>query len=121
MRCAPHQRSLRATAPLPGGQLLGLLAGHVLTADEWDALKWGPAAGGGEKQAHGGGSAWLAREMALESYCVELNVPSTKGEEGEKLFLSSFGYGAPAACATQPASRRADSRSGGQQRISCLL
>jgi hypothetical protein len=77
-----------------------LLAGHVLTADEWDALKWSPAAGGDAKQAPGGAD-WIAREIALESYCVEMTVPDHPnakdytGEEPEKLFLSSFGYGAP--------------------------
>ena len=78
-----------------------MLAGHVLTADEWDSLKWSPAAGGVDKPAQSG-SSWLAREMALESYCVELTVPSypnTKHDprdEPVKLFLSSFGYGAAA-------------------------
>jgi hypothetical protein len=72
----------------------------VLTTDEWETLKW-RRAGGDDKPAQSGTSTSLAREMALESYCVELSVPNYPNskyypsDEPEKLFLSCFGYGAP--------------------------
>jgi len=92
-----RQRGLRATAPLPGGCLLGLLVGHLLTQSEWETLKWNSSAAGGEK-----GPLLLAREIALESYCSEMTLPKADGEEEpQKLFLSSFGYGARLAARTR--------------------
>lgn len=93
------QRGLRAAAPLPCGHLLGLLQGLLLTKGEWETLKWSPA-GAGEKGGGAGGPQWLAQEIAIESYCHELTLPhhpnaaGYNGEEPQKLYLSSFGYGA---------------------------
>ena len=89
----PRQRGLRATEPTPAGTVLGLVAGHLLTYEEWHELKVkAPGAEEGDvKETH-----W-AWEIAHESYCSELTAPGADDDDDDsdtpKLYLSSFGYG----------------------------
>jgi hypothetical protein len=69
------QRGARARAPLPAGEVLGLLRCETLTAREWHALRSARADADADAAAHADADALAAaaaRELALSSFCFEL-------------------------------------------------
>jgi hypothetical protein len=116
------QRGLLAATALSAFTVVGLVAGRVLTKDEWADLKRQSADNDGAALAGAFGAARSAqeRELALECFANELPPPgapkggrkksrnasggkkATNGGGGDgpstqPLCLSSFGYGAPRA------------------------